>query len=55
MGAYAIVHMDLSTGRRTLMPERFPTPLEAQDRLQELSRSEGQGRYLIQFLPASAS
>lgn len=53
MGAYAIVYMDMNTGRRTVLPERFQNPIEAQDRVRELSQASSQPSYLVQFIPAS--
>lgn len=53
MGVYAIVHLDMTTGRRTFLPERFPTPQEANERVLELSQASPGPSYLVQLVPAA--
>lgn len=55
MGSYAIVHLDMSTGRRTLLPERYATPGEAHERIQELSEASPRPSYLVQLVPGPAA
>jgi hypothetical protein len=53
MNAFIIVHLDLSTGRRTKLPERFPTQIEAAVRIAELTLTHPKQVYLVQFVPAA--
>ncbi len=53
MNAFVIVHMDLSTGRRFELPERFRTQVEAAVRIAELTLADPQQVYLMKLVPAA--
>jgi len=53
MNAFVIVHLDLSTGRRSQLPERFLTQIEAAARIAELTLTHPQQAYLMKFVPAA--
>ena len=53
MNAFVIVHMDLSTGRRSELPERFLTQVEAAARIAELTLTDPRQVYLMKLVPAA--
>jgi hypothetical protein len=53
MNAFVIVHLDLSTGRRTELPERFTTQIEAAVRIAELTLTQPKQVYLVKLVPAA--
>lgn len=53
MNAFVIVHLDLSTGRRSELPERFTTQIEALARIAELTLTDPRQVYLTMLVPAA--
>lgn len=53
MNAFVIVHLDLSTGRRTEFPERFATQIEAAARIAELTLTHPKQAYVVKVVPAA--
>jgi hypothetical protein len=53
MNAFVIVHLDLSTGRRSEFPERFRTQVEAAARIAELTLTHPQQVYVMKLIPAA--
>ena len=53
MNVFVIIYMDLTTGRRAELPERFQTQVEAAARLAELTLTHPQHGYLLKLVPAA--
>ena len=50
---YAVVRLDLATGRRMVQPGEFRSREEAMAQLTELRRVDPKGAYLVQLVPGS--
>ena len=53
MNAFVIVHLDLSTGQRSELPERFQTQIEAAAKIAELNLRHPEQVYLMKLVPAA--
>jgi hypothetical protein len=54
MAAFKIVHLDLSTGKRTWLPWTFSNQAEAHEKITELTAHDPKHSYIVMLAPLGA-